>query len=95
MAGNNNSGNKGHSTKATRPDDKRLNQHKKMMDKYIAEGFDYEKLSTLMNTLYKSAVNEGDTKAATLFLNYCIGKPKETIKHEGQVNIPMAQWLND
>jgi hypothetical protein len=94
MAGTKNNGNKGHSTKAKRADDKRLNPHKKMMDRYIAEGFDYGKLTELMNTLFKAA-KEGDTKAATLFLNYVIGKPKETIKHEGSVNIPLAQWLDE
>ena len=92
MAGNKNSG--GHSTKATRPNDKRLNPHKQMMERYVAEGFDYGKLTELMNTLFKAA-KEGDTKAASLFLNYVIGKPKETIKHEGSVNIPLAQWLDE
>ena len=91
MAGNKNSG--GHSTKAKRPDDKRLNPHKQMIERYIEEGFDYDKLKELMNTLFTQAKG-GDTKAATLFLNYVIGKPKETIKHEGSVNIPLAQWLD-
>ena len=94
MSGTKNNGNKGHSTKAKRADDKRLNQHKKMMDQYIAEGFNYDKLKELMDTMFIAA-KQGDTKAATLFLNYVIGKPKETIKHEGSVNIPLAQWLDD
>ena len=86
--------NGGNSTKATKASDKRLNPHKQMMERYVAEGFDYGKLTELMNTLFKAA-KEGDTKAATLFLNYVIGKPKETIKHEGSVNIPLAQWLDE
>lgn len=92
--GRKNNGNKGHSTKSTRPDDKRKNSHKKLIDKYIAEGFDYAKLKKLMDTLFKQA-SQGDTKAATLFLSYVIGKPKETIQHEGTVNIPLAQWLTE
>ena len=86
--------NGGNSTKATKASDKRLNPHKQMLERYVAEGFDYDKLKELMNTLFTQAKG-GDTKAATLFLNYVIGKPKETIKHEGSVNIPLAQWLDD
>jgi hypothetical protein len=86
--------NGGNSTKSTRPDDKRKNSHKKLIDKYIAEDFDYNKLKSLMDTIFKQA-SQGDTKAATLFLNYVIGKPKETIQHEGSVNIPLAQWLTE
>jgi hypothetical protein len=86
--------NGGNSTKSTRPDDKRKNSHKKLIDKYIAEDFDYPKLKSLMDTIFKQA-SQGDTKAATLFLNYVIGKPKETIQHEGSVNIPLAQWLTE
>ena len=86
--------NGGHSTAAKKATDKRLNPNKKMLERYIEEGFDYEKLTELMNTLF-TAAKQGDTKAATLFLNYVIGKPKETIKHEGSVNIPLAQWLEE
>ena len=86
--------NGGNSTKSKKAIDKRTNPNKKMLEKYIDEGFDYEKLKDLMNTLFTQA-KQGDTKAATLFLNYVIGKPKETIKHEGSVNIPLAQWLDE
>lgn len=92
--GRKNNGNKGHSTKATRPDDKRKNQARSLLDQYIKEDFDYTKFKELMDVQFTMA-KQGDTKAATLFLSYVIGKPKETIKHEGQVNIPLAQWLAD
>lgn len=86
--------NGGNSTKSNRPDDKRKNQNKKLIDRYIAEGFDYDKLKSLMDQLFTNATN-GDTKAATLFLSYVIGKPKETIEVEGKVNIPIAKWVGD
>lgn len=86
--------NGGNSTKAKRPDDKRLNSAKQMLDRYIKEGFGYPKLQKLLDKLYKDAL-AGDTKSATVFMNYVLGKPKETkdIKVEVEKNFP--DWLNE
>lgn len=69
--------NGGHSTKPIRPDDKRLSQNKALIAKYVSEDFDYDKFKELMNTLLKNSI-KGDTKAASLFLAYVVGKPVET-----------------
>lgn len=69
--------NGGHSTKAKRPDDKRLNQAKRLLDKYIKENVDDEKFKALMDRLYNDAIN-GDNKATTIYLNYVLGMPKQT-----------------
>lgn len=71
--------NGGHSTKATRLDDKRLNKNKSLIAQYVADDFGYAKLKVLMNKLYSDAIG-GDTKSASLFLAYIEGKPIET-KH--------------
>lgn len=71
------SNNGGHSTKAKRLDDKRLNSNKGLIAQYVREDFSYDKLKALMNKLYDYAI-KGDTKAATLFLAYIEGKPIET-----------------
>ncbi len=77
MDGRANNGNKGHSTKATKATDKRLNPSKAMLAKYIDEEFDYEALKEVLGKLYKDAI-QGDTKSATLLLAYVLGKPKES-----------------
>jgi len=69
--------NGGHSTKATKSSDKRLNPHKALLNQYIDKDFNYGKLQKLMEVLYNAGI-KGDTKSATLFLNYVLGKPKET-----------------
>ena len=71
-------GNKGHSTRAVRPDDKRLNPAKKLLSKYITEDLDYTQLSKLLNSLYQKGL-KGNTHAASLFLSYILGKPKESV----------------
>ena len=70
--------NGGNSTKAVRPDDKRLNNAKKLLDKYLTNDFNYSKLKGLLDTLYKAGL-ENDTRSSTLFLSYVLGKPKEYI----------------
>lgn len=73
--GRRNNGNKGHSTKPTRPDDKRLNPFRNVL-KQAATPQDVK--DVLVSMLKKA--KEGDTKAATLFLSYYLGKPKESIE---------------
>ncbi len=70
--------NGGHSTRSNNPNDKRRNPARKMLEKYLKEEFSQDKLTTLLNKLYKDGL-EKDTKAATLFLSYVMGKPKESI----------------
>jgi hypothetical protein len=70
--------NGGHSTKATKPDDKRRNQGRALLDRYIREGFDYDKLEKLFDKLLLDAMTKGDTKSASLLLSYVLGRPKES-----------------
>ena len=91
--GRKNNGNKGHSTRSTKANDKRKNSARAMLEQYLKEEFDYDKFKALMNKQLKFAM-DGDTKAATLFLNYMLGKPKETVQVAGQVTIPVAKWID-
>ena len=86
--------NGGHSTKAKRANDKRLNPGKALLERYINEEFSYDKANKLFNKLYQDGMN-GDVKSATLFLSYTLGKPKETkdIKVELDKNFP--DWLDE
>ena len=86
--------NGGNSTKAKRSDDKRLKSNKNLLEDYIADNVTPEKLSKLLESHYKLAV-EGDSRSATIYLNYVLGKPKETkdIKLEVDNNFP--DWLNE
>jgi hypothetical protein len=47
-----------------------------------------------MNKLYNDGIS-GDTKSATLFLNYTLGKPKETkdLRIEMDKNFPA--WMEE
>jgi len=86
--------NGGHSTKATKATDKRLNPNKRLLDQYIEQDFDYDKLSKLMQKLYTDAI-AGDVKSAALFLSYILGKPKETKDIEVKLNKNFPEWLNE
>ena len=72
--GRRNNGNKGHSTKPTSLKDKRLNPFRNV----LKEAATPEQVKEVIVAMYKKA-KEGDTKAANLFLNYYLGKPKESI----------------
>jgi len=69
--------NGGHSTKAKRPDDKRLNKTKSFIDEWISKKGNEEKLQEVFNTLQNMSL-AGDIKAINLYLSYVLGKPKET-----------------
>ena len=86
--------NGGHSTKATKATDKRLNPHKALLDKYITEDFNYDKLKELMEILYKAGV-KGDTKSSSLFLAYILGKPIETKVISGKLEHNLPEWLDE
>ena len=89
-----NNGNKGHSTKSNKAGDKRRNSNKLLLEDYIENNFDIVKLTKLMNKLYNDGIS-GDTKSATLFLNYTLGKPKETkdLRIEMDKNFPA--WMEE
>ena len=67
--------NGGHSTVPKRPTDKRLNPFKHV----LKEALTPEKVIKVIEATYKKAI-EGDTRAATLIMNYYLGKPKENIE---------------
>lgn len=87
--------NGGHSTKATNPNDKRLNKAKTLLDQYIQEDFNYNSMKALLGKLYQQAI-EGDTKSASLFLSYILGRPKEykDITSNGEtLNFGSIDWF--
>jgi len=86
--------NGGNSTRATRPDDKRLKTNKNVLDQYIKEYVDLDKIKKLLEAHYKLAV-EGDTRSANIYLSYVIGKPIETkdIKLDISKNLP--EWMSE
>ena len=86
--------NGGNSTKATRADDKRLKTNKNLLDQYISENVDVEKIKTLLEAHYKLAVN-GDSRSANIYLNYVLGKPKETRDIEVKLNKNFPDWLDE
>lgn len=86
--------NGGHSTKSTKATDKRKNAGRKLIEQYLGEDFDYDKLKKLMDKLLKDGMG-GDTKSSTLFLSYVLGRPKENIAIEGSINIPISKWSED
>lgn len=70
--------NGGHSTKATRPDDKRKNQGRALIERYLKDDFSYDDLKKVFDKLFEQATIKGDTKSASLLLSYVLGKPKES-----------------
>lgn len=66
--------NGGNSTKATRPDDKRLNPFKDVVRKACKP----HQVKEVLEMLYSQAVYKHSTRAAKIYLEYCLGKPKET-----------------
>lgn len=93
MDGRKNNG--GHSTKSKKANDRRRNDAKNLLQKYLDEAVDYKKVKDLMESLYSEAKNKKDVKSATLYLNYVLGKPRETkeIKLEIEKNLP--EWLDE
>lgn len=69
--------NGGHSTKARSENDKRRSKGKQLLNKYLNEDYDYNKFAELMNKLQERAIQKGDVRAASLFLSYVLGKPKD------------------
>lgn len=67
-------GNKGHSTKA-KGVDKRKNEYRTALTKAA----DVDDLVEVLKMLKTKATTKQDTKAAQIFLEYYLGKPKESI----------------
>jgi hypothetical protein len=67
--------NGGHSTKATKPDDRRLNPYKDV----VREAITADDLLNVLKMLYNKSVEKQDVKAAQLLLEYTVGKPKQEV----------------
>jgi hypothetical protein len=82
--------NGGHSTKATRIDDKRKNKFKED----IQEAFNTEDVIQVLTMLKLKAIKDQDVPSAKLFLEYTAGKPDQTIDVEGVSTpiIDMSLW---
>lgn len=74
MDGRKNNGNKGHSTKA-KGSDKRKNQYRDAVEQAAS----VEDVADVLKMLLSKAKTKQDVKAAQLFLEYTIGKPKQDI----------------
>ena len=74
--------NGGNSTKAVRPNDKRLNPFRHV----LKEAMTPTQVKEVIAAMYKKAI-DGDTKAATLLMNYYLGKPKESIEITGSQDV--------
>lgn len=68
--------NGGNSTKAKREDDKRLNPFRDAIKNACSE----EDVINVLKMLYESAVTTKSTRAAKIYLEYTLGKPKEIIE---------------
>jgi hypothetical protein len=75
-----NNGNKGHSTKA-KGVDKRKNQYLHLLDEASTD----DDVISVIKKLKLCALN-GDVQAIKLFLEYYLGKPKETIETTHNIN---------
>lgn len=76
-----NNGNKGHSTKA-KGVDKRKNEYRELLDLAATP----DEVVEVIKTLKTKAIEKQDVNAIKLFLEYYLGKPKETIETTHNVN---------
>jgi len=76
-----NNGNKGHSTKA-KGIDKRKNEYLEL----LKEASTRDEIVKVIKTLKDKALKESDMQAIKLFLEYYLGKPKETIEQTHNIN---------
>jgi uncharacterized protein (DUF1697 family) len=76
-----NNGNKGHSTKA-KGVDKRKNEYRELLDLAATP----DEVVEVIKTLKVKAIEKQDVNAIKLFLEYYLGKPKETIETTHNVN---------
>jgi len=76
MDGRKSNGNKGHSTKA-KGADKRKNEYRELLDLAATP----DEVVEVIKTLKVKAIEKQDVNAIKLFLEYYLGKPKETIEN--------------
>ena len=76
-----NNGNRGHSTKA-KGSDKRKNEYRELLDLAATP----DEVIEVIKTLKVKAIEKQDVNAIKLFLEYYLGKPKETIETTLNVN---------
>lgn len=92
MDGRKNNGNKGHSTKSNGLD-KRRNEYKNMLDDALTE----DQLKKVVKMLYGKAINDQDTNAAKVVLEYYLGRPMQMIENTnydgGKVIIKPKEWI--
>ena len=88
MYGRKNNGNKGHSTKA-KGNDKRKNEYRKALE--LASTPD--DVVEVIKKLKEKAINKSDVNAIKLYLEYYLGKPKDSIQIEG--NLDTGYSFND
>jgi hypothetical protein len=74
-------GNKGHSTKAVGVD-KRKNEYKELLDLAATP----DEVVEVIKVLKIKAIEKQDVNAIKLFLEYYLGKPKETIEQTLTLN---------
>lgn len=86
-------GNKGHSTKAKEGTiDKRKNQYRKALEKAATE----QDVIDVIKMITTKAVKDKDVRAAQLFLEYYVGKPKDSldVTTNGEtINIPVVKFI--
>jgi len=89
MDGRKNNG--GHSTKSTGKD-KRKNEYKKALDKAST----VEDVVSVICMVRDKAIEKKDIQAAKVFLEYYLGKPKETINinPDNDFHIPLTTFFS-
>ncbi len=90
MDGRKQNGNKGHSTKA-KGIDKRKNQYREALEEACTK----EDVIEVIRMVKNKAIQKQDVKAAQLFLEYYVGKPKDSldVTTGGEmINIPIIQF---
>tara|TARA_R100000935_G_C2830519_1_gene164764 strand:+ start:73 stop:363 length:291 start_codon:yes stop_codon:yes gene_type:complete len=88
-----NNGNKGHSTKAKEGTiDKRKNEYRKALE----EASDKQDVIDVINMIKIKAIKDKDIQAGKLFLEYYIGKPKDSVDittNGEMINIPIIKFV--
>ncbi len=82
--------NGGHSTKA-KGIDKRKNQFKDI----FADALTKQDLINVIKKMHDKAINEQDVNAAKLILEYCLGKPQQSVDMTSggeSINIPTVNF---
>ena len=87
-----NNGNRGHSTKS-KGIDKRKNEYKDA----LSEALTQDDLISVIKMLYSKSINDEDTPAAKLILEYYLGRPHQSLDVTSagdKMNIPVASFFD-